>query len=138
MLKSNFDFSSSHKHPHTSDRIRTLLTYIREHSHYVLYCIFFIRYSTPHHIYFQFFFTFFFCWYLYIPFGAASKQIFLCCVKSSICAFFYCMCFGAATRIRMLGNVIQHDDQRQIALLCKNMNKIPFISWANHPSKWSK
>lgn len=67
--------------------------------------------------------VFLYVFYLYFPFGAASKQISLYCVKSYV-RFIVC----AVTRKRMLGNVIQHDDQRQIALLCKNMNEIPFVS----------
>lgn len=100
----------------------TPLTYSRIHVHITFFIVYFSSASQPHII---FIFSFFYSFFIYI-FGAASKQISLYyCVKSYM-RFIVCV----ATRKRMLGNVIQHDDQRQIVLLCKNMNKIPFV-WAN-------
>lgn len=99
-----------------------LFSHIQERSYYLLYCIFFIRNSTPHHIYFQFFYTFF----IYIFRSVRLQNKFPYIVKRAVlCAFLLSvLCVGGSV---CLGNVIQHDDQRQIALLCKNMSKIPFV-----------
>lgn len=86
-----------------------------------MFFMLYILNSQPHILIiylFSVFYTFFF-YIFYVRCGFKTNFL----IKRAMCVLLYE--FVTRKRVYMLENVIQHDDQRQIALLCKEYERNP-------------